>query len=125
MAETYPRPRFGAPREPVENSNPGRGLMRVVGVAIGPDAQLGLVGWREQQLLMADRPAQDFGFKRDTKLQFTDALAWQRQMPASRWLLVEGSVLPACVDKAKARDMGNANRRQWWLLEAPASGDCR
>jgi 4-amino-4-deoxy-L-arabinose transferase-like glycosyltransferase len=35
MAETYPRPRFGAPREPVENSNPGRGLMRVVDFAAG------------------------------------------------------------------------------------------
>ena len=114
---------IGAPL--LNDGSSSRGLMREVGVAIGPDAQLGLVGWREQQLLMADRPAQDFGFKRDTKLQFTDALAWQRQMPASRWLLVEGSVLPACVDKAKARDMGNANRRQWWLLEAPASGDCR
>ena len=113
----------GAPL--LNDGSSSRALMRNVGAAIGPDAQLGLVGWREQQLLMADRPAQDFGFKRDTKLQFTDALAWQRQMPASRWLLVEGSVLPACVDKAKARDMGNANRRQWWLLEAPASGDCR
>jgi 4-amino-4-deoxy-L-arabinose transferase-like glycosyltransferase len=35
MAETYPRPRFGAPREPVENSNPGRGLIRVVDFAAG------------------------------------------------------------------------------------------
>ena len=113
----------GAPL--LNDGSSSRALMRNVGAAIGTDAQLGLVGWREQQLLMADRPAQDFGFKRDAKLQFADALAWQRKMPASRWLLVEGSVLPACVDKAKARDMGNANRRQWWLLEAPASGDCR
>jgi 4-amino-4-deoxy-L-arabinose transferase-like glycosyltransferase len=113
----------GAPL--LNDGSSSRGLMREVGVAIGPDAQLGLVGWREQQLLMADRPAVDFGFKREPQLQFADALAWQRAGPASRWLLVEGSVLPACVDSARARDMGNANRRQWWLLDISASGGCR
>ena len=113
----------GAPL--LNDGSSSRGLMRDVGAAIGPDAQLGLVGWREQQLLMADRPAQDFGFKRDQKLQFTDALAWQRAQSASRWLLVEGSVLPGCVDRARARDMGNTNRRQWWLFEAGAATACR
>lgn len=113
----------GAPL--LNDGSSSRGLMREVGAALGPDAQLGLVGWREQQLLMADRPAKDFGFKRDARLQFVDALAWQRQAPASRWLLVEGEALPACVDKALSRDMGNANRRRWWLLSTSASDNCR
>lgn len=113
---------IGAPL--LNDGSSSRGLMRSVGELIGPDAQLGLVGWREQQLLMADRPAMDFGFKRDAKLQFADALAWQRAQPASRWLLVEGGVLPACVDQAKARAMGNANRRDWWLLRADAASAC-
>ncbi|GHC11505.1 ArnT family glycosyltransferase [Thermomonas carbonis] len=114
----------GAPL--LNDGSSSRGLMRDVGAALGPEAQLGLVGWREQQLLMADRPAADFGFKRDPKLQFVDALAWQRQASASpRWLLVEGSALPACVDTARARDMGNANRRRWWLLPAAATRACR
>lgn len=108
----------------LNDGSSSRGLMREVGNAIGADAELGLVGWREQQLLMADRPAMDFGFKRDPKLQFEDALAWQRARPASRWLLVEGGVLPACVDQAKARAMGNANRRDWWLLHAGAASAC-
>lgn len=110
----------------LNDGSSSRGLMRNVGAAIGADAQLGLVGWREQQLLMADRPAANFGFKRDAKLQFADALAWQRQAAAApRWLLVEGSVLPVCVDTARARDMGNANRRRWWLLPADATVQCR
>lgn len=113
----------GAPL--LNDGSSSRALMRNVGAAIGSDAQLGLVGWREQQMLMADRPAVDFGFKRDPKLQFVDALTWQRQAsPSPRWLLVEGSVLPACVDAARARDMGNANRRRWWLLSMPASASC-
>ena len=113
----------GAPL--LNDGSSSRGLMREVGTVLGPDAQLGLVGWREQQLLMADRPAKDFGFKRDPALQFVDALAWQRQAPSSRWLLVEGEGLPACVDKALSRDMGNANRRRWWLLPAAATRACR
>ena len=112
----------GAPL--LNDGSSSRALMRNVGATIGTHAQLGLVGWREQQLLMADRPAADFGFKRDTKLQFADALAWQREVPESRWLLVEDSVLPACVDTARARDMGNANRRRWWLLSEADSGNC-
>ena len=109
----------------LNDGSSSRGLMRRVGAAIGPDAQLGLVGWREQQLLMADRDAATFGFKRAGAGQFADALAWQRQQTESRWLLVEGSMLPSCVDKARARDMGNANRRQWWLAPAEATMTCR
>ena len=112
----------GAPL--LNDGSSSRGLMRRVGVAIGPAAQLALVGWREQQLLMADRDAKTFGFKRDPTLQFADALAWQRQAPALRWVLIEGSALPPCVDKVHARDMGNANRRQWWLVPAAATAAC-
>ncbi|MFN3311324.1 MAG: hypothetical protein ACK40R_06415, partial [Thermomonas sp.] len=99
--------------------------VRDVGAAIGPRAQLGLVGWREQQLLMADRPAADFGFKRPPAAQFADGVRWQQAAPAARWLLVEqGDGLPACVDRAQARDMGLANGRRWWLLDARASAAC-
>jgi 4-amino-4-deoxy-L-arabinose transferase-like glycosyltransferase len=109
----------------LNDGSSSRGLMREVGAVIGPDAQLGLVGWREQQLLMADRPAREFGFKREVPLQFADALAWQRAAPAARWLLVEGSAVPACVDRTRGRSMGNANRRAWWLLRADATAACR
>ena len=102
-----------------------RGLMRQVGKAIGGDAQLGLVGWREQQLLMADRDAATFGFKRSAAAQFADAVRWQHARPDVRWLLVEGSAMPACVDTAHARDMGKANRRQWWLAPGAATAACR
>lgn len=112
----------GAPL--LNDASSSRGLMRDVGAAIGADAELGLVGWREQQMLMADRKARDFGFKRDVAAQFGDAAAWQRQAPASRWLLVEGEALPACVDRARARDMGVANRRRWWLLAGGAADAC-
>ncbi len=109
----------------LNDGSSSRGLMRDVGAAIGPRAQLGLVGWREQQLLMADRPAAEFGFKRPLAAQFADGVRWQQAAPAARWLLVEqGDGLPACVDPALARDMGLANGRRWWLLDARASAAC-
>ncbi|WP_287598960.1 glycosyltransferase family 39 protein [Thermomonas sp.] len=114
----------GAPL--LNDGSSSRGLMREVGAAIGPDAELGLVGWREQQLLMADRPAADFGFKRDVALQFADGVRWQQGHPEARWVLVEESQgLPACIDRARARDMGVANGRRWWLLDAEATRGCR
>jgi 4-amino-4-deoxy-L-arabinose transferase-like glycosyltransferase len=112
----------GAPL--LNDGSSSRGLMQRVGAMIGPSARLGLVGWREQQLLMADREAVTFGFKRDGAGQFADALQWQRQPTGIRWLLVEGSDLPACVDKSRARDMGNANQRIWWLLPVDATSAC-
>ncbi|MES2752476.1 MAG: glycosyltransferase family 39 protein, partial [Pseudomonadota bacterium] len=39
MAETYPRPRFGAPREPAEQKNPGSGLVRVIDFASASHAR--------------------------------------------------------------------------------------
>lgn len=114
----------GAPL--LNDGSSSRGLMRNVGAAIGPQAELGLVGWREQQLLMADRPAADFGFKRDTGLQFADGVRWQHARPQARWLLAEeGLGLPACIDRARARDMDVANGRRWWLLDAESTRGCR
>ena len=71
---------------------------------------------RQQQLLMADRPATDFGFKRPPAEQFVDAVRWQHANPSTRWLLVEqGDGLPACVHKPQAMDMGIANGRRCLL----------
>ncbi|MEO5961997.1 MAG: dolichyl-phosphate-mannose--protein mannosyltransferase, partial [Thermomonas sp.] len=113
---------IGAPL--LNDGSSSRGLMQRVGAVIGPDAQLGLVGWREQQLLMADRDAATFGFRRDGKDQFADALVWQQQAPDVRWLLVEDSALAPCIAKVQVRDMGNTNRRQWWLVPAAATSAC-
>ena len=75
---------------------------------------------------MADRPAADFGFKRDPARQFADGVRWQHARPATRWLLVEqGEGLPACINTARARDMDVANGRRWWLLDAEATRGCR
>ena len=46
---------------------------------------------------MADRPAATFGFSAPWPLQMQRAIAWQRQSPRQRWLMVQDVALPPCV----------------------------
>jgi 4-amino-4-deoxy-L-arabinose transferase-like glycosyltransferase len=109
----------------LDASSSSRGLMRDVGVRIGPDAQLGLVAWREQNLLMADRHAATFGFSKPPLEQMRLGIAWQQAAPRQRWLLVQGTAMLPCVDRGRAQRMDSANRRDWWLLAAAATAGCR
>lgn len=102
-------------------SSSAAGVMQKVGAIVGPDAELGMVAWKEQNLLMADRPAVDFGFGRPWHEQLAAALAWQRQVPARRWVFVQGAALGPCIDRSKAVYVGHANRREWWLFRADAA----
>ncbi len=102
-----------------------RGMMEQVAKRIGERAELGMLGWREQQLLQADRPVREFGFERPWQAQWPDAAAWLVQDPQRRWLLVESSRLSHCVDAAQAEVAGRAHRRDWLLLQSAAlRADC-
>jgi 4-amino-4-deoxy-L-arabinose transferase-like glycosyltransferase len=108
------------------DSSSARGLMHQTGERIGPDAELALVGWKEQNLLMSDRPVRTFGFKRRWYLQLQDGAAWQAEAPERRWLLVQQAALLECVDRSRAERVGVANRRGWWLVPAEAFvGPCQ
>jgi 4-amino-4-deoxy-L-arabinose transferase-like glycosyltransferase len=104
----------------LNDSSSAAGVMRKVGHTIGPDAELGMVAWKEQNLLMADRPARDFGFGRPTPQQFADAVRWQAQAPQTRWIFVLETAMGSCVDRTHAIPIGHANRRDWWLFRADA-----
>ena len=102
------------------DTNSAGGVMRRAGEIAGPQAQIGLVAWKEQNLLMADRPVTTFGFKRRWETQFADAVSWQAQAPEQRWIFaLRESVIP-CVDAAKAQEVGYANRRMWVVFQADA-----
>ena len=112
---------YGLVGYPVLNtSSSARGVMEAVGRRIGPDAELGLVAWKEQNLLMADRPAATFGFNVYWDVQLRRGVAWQAERPTSRWLLVQEVALLSCVDRQRAELAGVANRRRWWLVPADA-----
>jgi len=104
----------------LNDSSSAAGVMRKVGRTIGPDAELGMVAWKEQNLLMADRPARDFGFNQPTTQQFVDATRWQAQSPQRRWIFILDTAMGTCVDRARAISVGHANRRDWWLFRSDA-----
>lgn len=96
------------------------GLMRRVGERIGPDAELGMVAWREQNLLQADRAAVDFGFKQPWDVQWARAADWVAQAPHRRWLFVVREAMSPCVDRRRVIDIGSANRNAWQLVPGEA-----
>lgn len=97
-----------------------RGLMQRVGKYIGADAQLGMVAWREQNLLQADRAVTDFGFKQPWEAQWAEAGPWLAADPARRWVLVLGKAISPCVDRDRVIDIGQSNRNRWVLVPGEA-----
>jgi hypothetical protein len=94
--------------------------MRQASDMIPADAELALVAWKEQNLLMAGRPVETFGFRVPWEEQLRRGVAWQAQSPDRRWLLVQEAALLQCVDRERSREVGVANRRNWWLVPAGA-----
>jgi len=100
-------------------------VMQQVGARIGPDAELGVVAWREQNLLQADRRVTDFGFKTPWAQQWQAAGPWLAQAPRQRWLLVLDEAISPCVDPSAVIGIGSANRNRWLLVPGTAwRADC-
>ncbi|WP_445145280.1 ArnT family glycosyltransferase [Dyella sp. Tek66A03] len=104
----------------LNDSSSAAGLMQEVREHLATGDALGLVAWKEQNLLMLDHPATDFGFTRPWPEQYAAAVAWQAQDPAHRWLFALDPALGHCVDRSKAISLGHANRREWWMFKADA-----
>lgn len=104
----------------LNDSSSARGVMQRARALAGADAEIGLVGWKEQNLLMASGPTRDFGFLAPRERQYRDAIAWLAQDPARRWIFIIAPAMGDCVDRARATRMGEANRREWWMFRADA-----
>lgn len=96
------------------------GLMRRVGARIGPEAELGMVAWREQNLLQADRRSVDFGFKRAWHAQWAEAGPWLAADPQRRWLFVLEQAVSPCIDPRQVVAIGQSNRNAWVLVPGTA-----
>ncbi len=86
----------------------------------GPAATIGLLAWKEQNLLMAQGPVAEFGFLEPWPQQYVEATAWLRAAPAQRWLFSLDAAMGRCVDRRQAIHVGHANRREWWMFRADA-----
>lgn len=111
----------------LDDESSARELMQRARALAGPDTTLGLVDWKEQNLLQAVGPVAEFGYRVPPARQLQLAQAWLASDPGSRLLLVQHSDDLACVDfdpAAGARPVGMANRRAWWLLGPRALSGC-
>jgi 4-amino-4-deoxy-L-arabinose transferase-like glycosyltransferase len=104
----------------LNDSSSARGVMRHARELAGPGVEIGLVAWKEQNLLMADGPVRDFGFVNPWDKQLQEAMQWQAENPAERPLFILEDALGRCIDREKATLVGHANRREWWLVSAAA-----
>ena len=108
----------------LDQENSARAVM-VRARALAGGATIGLVAWKEQNLLQAVGPTVEFGFKREPALQLAEGVAWLRAAPASRRLFVLGEAMDDCVLRDRAQRVGTANRRDWYLLDISAIAlDC-
>lgn len=102
----------------------GRALMERVAQRIGPQAELGMVDWKEQFLYQADRTVMTFGYRRADRVgEATEAIAWLNAAPG-RWVLLPEERLTPCFDPQRAMALGQAHRELWFLVRADMARPC-
>lgn len=105
----------------LNEQNSARGVMRDARAKVGPEIELGLVAWQEQNLLQAIPPVQTFGFEKiPWEQQWEDGKAWLRAAPEQRRLFVLSRMIDRCVERSKIELAGISNRRRWYLVPAEA-----
>ncbi|WP_179119198.1 glycosyltransferase family 39 protein [Massilia sp. KIM] len=99
-----------------------RAIMQELEHSIAPDAQVGMLEFKEQFLLFSDRPLVHFSYLAPLAQQEWNAWRWMRA-DRSRVLLLPDGLALRCFDLSRKRLLGNAHRRDWILLDASAVRD--
>lgn len=100
----------------VDASSSARAVMEAARRLAGPRAEIGLVGWREQNLLQAVPPVREFGYKAPWRRQWNEASAWARAAPDRRWIFFLKDAASPCVRAGSAIRVGQSNRRDWLMV---------
>ncbi len=96
-----------------------RAIMQNLERSIVPDAEVGMLEFKEQLLLFAERPLVHFSYLAPLPQQEWNAWRWMRADP-TRVLLLPDNLPLRCFDFTKKRILGEAHRRTWVLLDASA-----
>ena len=115
---------YGFVAHPVlDPSSSARTLMQRARALAGPQTGIGLVAWKEQNLLQAVGPTEDFGYKQPADVQLRRAVTWLDAQPEQRRLLFsqpKGQAPCFAGDPSAVTWVGVANRRDWYLVARPA-----
>ncbi|HWS41172.1 MAG TPA: glycosyltransferase family 39 protein [Arenimonas sp.] len=119
---------YGFIVHPVLNaSSSARAIMELARAQAGPDIEIGLVAWKEQNLLQAVGPVVEFGYLQQNDIQLQKAIAWMNAKPESRRLMINQLPEFSCIQftAPNAIDLERANRRAWWLVNNNAVVACK
>lgn len=115
---------YGFVAHPVlDPTSSARALMVRARALAGPDVNIGLVAWKEQSLLQAVGPTEEFGYKQPAETQLRRAVTWLDSDPLHRRVLFsQPRGKKACFDESASgvELIGTANRRNWYLVARPA-----
>ena len=102
------------------DSRSGRRLMRLAESHLNPGQALGLVGWKEQMMLQATVPVEDFGFSQSVEFQTGKAIQWLAEDKQGRRILLPAGVSSECVIWDRGQSLMLAHGRDWMLIDADA-----
>jgi 4-amino-4-deoxy-L-arabinose transferase-like glycosyltransferase len=103
----------------LDDASSSKTVMHAARKLAGPEANIGLVDWKEQNLLQAIGPTTDFGFLKKPSEQLWLARQWLKQSSSQRVLMLQSTDALNCVNlkDPSAVHLGIANRRSWWLIK--------
>jgi hypothetical protein len=115
----YAYPLLNAVRSPAS-------MMAEVGRHIGPGAALGLVAWKEQIVLHADRPIVHFGYRQyGNDAEMDKAIRWLAA-GEKRYLLLPDGAVHGCLLRSRLMQVDYIHRADWFLAGADAiKPECR
>ncbi|MHC5067386.1 MAG: ArnT family glycosyltransferase [Planctomycetota bacterium] len=94
-------------------------LMNALETHLQPDDQVGIVAWKEQLVLHAQRPVITFGYERSgSDEEWADACAWLRAAPARHLLLTAPDAKRRLGADHTGTEVGRRSRRVWLLIDA-------
>ncbi|WP_406665152.1 glycosyltransferase family 39 protein [Gallaecimonas sp. GXIMD1310] len=92
-------------------------IMAKVGERMGPDGQLGLVHFKEQFALFADRPVVQFGYHESNQQQLATARHWLTEAPNKRYIFGPKETLKGCFILSPSEFMGTRHGGDWYLVQ--------
>lgn len=105
----------------------GAAFVESVHARLRPGEELGWFGFREQYLLATRRPITHFGENRwrliEGAREAADAALWLESRP-NRALVVNDWALQHCFTRSERERLGDANRRNWYLVRGQADLGC-
>ena len=101
-------------------------MMAEVGRRIGPDAALGLVAWKEQIVLHADRRIVHFGYRQyGNEAEWDLAIRWLAS-GEKRYLLLPDGAVHDCLLRSRLLRIDHIHRADWILADVDAiKPECR